>query len=362
MFNKTTKRIISLVLSMILIMSCGSFAFAAVQSTDELIAAQGRFRSAEGPATKESLFTDPYVTKYSYSSPLDTEYNSTKKYPVVFMIGQSRNVSGSDNAELRETSFPLWATNAYQSRFYGTNAAFIVLARPEPIKITFGIENESAVRASVKAMIDDFINKNAAHIDTSRIYLVSWDEGCKIGIKLAANSPNLFAAMVLCSSTYMPSQNELDSLADIPIWLFACKSDPKSAFNEYGTKLWDAIKNTTAHSYVCRYTTFDSFNEDFGETKHHETWEYAAYDCRYSGDQSGAKTIDGQERVYTFNNGDDGVINWLSKIGSDYGTDCTCKCHHATGWERFFWNIKMLLCMMLKISWYRECDCGKIHY
>ncbi len=365
MFRKTTKRIISLVLCLILVMSCGIYSFAVLE-TDELTAARGKFRTAVGPEAGGSIFTEGYVTEYSYSSPLDTDYNSTKKYPVVFFIGKTRN-TGNKGAELRETSFPLWATAEYQNRFYGVGGAFIVIARPHPVESYVGgaIENESKVRASVKAMITDFISKNADHVDTSRIYLVSWDEGCKLGIRLAAEIPELFAAMVLASPTYMPTQTELDKLADVPMWLFACKADAKSPFSEYGTKLWDGIRNTTAHSYVCRYTTFDTFNTSSVEQngKHHETWEYAAYDCRYPGEHSGAKTLDGQERTYKFDNKTtDGVIEWLSKIGSDYGSDCTCDCHHATGWARFLWNLKMLISMMFKLKWNRECACGEIHF
>lgn len=361
MLNKTTKRIISLVLSMLLIMSCGIGAFAAVSETDELREGMGRFRTGnKGPETGTLA---KYVTEYSYSSPLDRDHNSTKKYPVVFMIGKTRTV-GNPGAELRETSFPLWATDSYQQRFYDAGGAFIVLTRPHPVETYFGgIENEAEVRNSLKAMINDFLSKNADHVDKSRVYLVAWDEGCKLAIKLAAES-NTFAAMVLSSPTYLPSSDEFGKLAGIPIWLFACKKDEKAAFGEYGTKFWDGIKNTTAHSYVCRYTTFDSFNTTSVASyeRHHETWEYAAYDCRYPGEQSGAKTIDGQERSYKFDKGSDGVIDWLSKIGSDYGSDCTCDCHHATGWARFLWNLKMLISMMFKLKWNRECACGAIHF
>ena len=368
MFRKTTKRILSLVLAMLLIMSCGIFSFAAVQETGDLETARGKFRTAEGPVTGSSLLSKGYRTDYSYSSPLDTDYNSTKKYPVVFFIGQT-TTAGHQGAELRETSFPLWSMPAYQSRFYNASGAFIVLARTHPLESYFGsIANESYVRESIKAMMDDFIAKNKDHVDTDRIYLVSWDEGCRLAINIAADYPTYFAAMVLCSPAGLTINSGLEdkfsALADVPVWLMVCKADPKSAFSEYGTKLWNVIKNTTAHSYVCRYTTFDTFNvSTAGETAHHSTWEYAAYDCRYSGEFSGAKTIDGPERSYTFDSkSSDGVIDWLSKIGSDYGSDCTCKCHHATGWARFLWNLKMLISMMLKIKWNRECACGQIHY
>ena len=357
MFTKTTKRVISLILCLLMLSSCGIFSFAAVVETEEHEIARGNFRSGEGPTTKG------YITEYQYSSPLEGVVASTEKFPVVFFIGKTRNNSDK-GAELRETSFPLWSTDTYQKRFYDAAGAYIVLTRPQPIESYIGglVENESYVRESLQAMITDFISKNSANIDMERIYLVSWDEGCKLATRLAVASPDLFSALVLISPTYAPTTKELTTIADLPIWLFVCKKDSVASFDIYGTKLWDAIKNSTAHSYTCRYTTFESFNTSIGKDKHHETWEYVAYDTNYTGEFSGAVTIDAQGRSYNLSDVDDGVISWLSKIGSTYGDDCTCDCHHATGWAKFLWALKMLISMMFKINRNRFCACGIAHF
>lgn len=357
MFTKTTKRVISLILCLLMLSSCGIFSFAAVVETEEHEIARGNFRSGEGPTTKG------YITEYQYSSPLEGVVASTEKFPVVFFIGKTRNDSDK-GAELRETSFPLWSTDAYQNRFYGTGGAYIVFTRPQPIESWAGgwITNEEMVNESLDAMISDFISKNAANIDMERIYIVSWDEGCKLATKLAVSKPDLFSALVYISPTYAPTDDELSVIADLPIWLFACKQDSISSFDTHGTKLWSAIKNSTAHSYTCRYTTFDTFNITVGTDKNHETWEYAAYDTNYTGEFSGAVTIDGQGRSYSLSDVNDGVISWLSVIGSDYGSDCTCDCHHATGWAKFLWALKMLISMMFKINRNRVCACGDIHF
>lgn len=357
MFTKTTKRILSLILCFLMIASCGVLCFAAesVQSDKEI--AMGRFRTGVGPETKG------YTTQYRYSVPFEGVVASTEKFPVVFLIGKTRN---TDNigAELRETSFPLWSLDTYQKRFYGTGGAYIVITRPQPVETYLGgfTSNESKVTASLEAMVSDFLSKNSANIDMERIYLVSWDDGSKLATNLAVSEPDLFSAFVLMSPTYAPTDAELKEIANTPIWLFACKQDPVSSFANNGTKLWDAIKNTTAHSYTCRYTTFDTFNTTTGTDKNHETWEYAAYDMHYTGEYSGMTTVDGQGRTYDFSDAEDGLISWMSKLGSDYGSDCPCSCHNATGWAKFLWALKMLISMMFKINRNRYCECGVVHF
>lgn len=353
MFNKFTKRAISLVLCLLMLVPFCVTAFAAVPVTPELQAAMGRFRDGSGPATQG------YVTEYKYSSPIEGQAGNTTKYPVVFFVGNTRNNSYV-GAELRETSFPLWASDEYQARFYETKGAYIVFSRPAPVEEIFGIYyNEVAVRASLKAMMDDFISKNQANVDTNRIYLVSWDEGCRLAVKLAVANPDYFSALVMMSPTYAPTSDEFTTLANIPMWLFACKQDTVADYNACGETVWNAIKTTNAFVYDSRFTSFDSFNTT--GYKHHTTWEYAAYDMHYNGEYSGMNTINAKGQSVSFD-GEEGMISWLSKIGSSYGSDCTCDCHNATGFAQLLWMLKMLISMMFKIERNRMCECGIAHF
>lgn len=360
MFTKTAKRVISLVLCLLMLIPLASVAFAVVDETEELVAARGNFEQGEGPVTSG------YKTQYQFYSPARGNTGDETKYPVVFFIGKTRNTSNI-GAELRETSFPLWSTEQYQKRFYDAGGAYIVLTRPQPIENSLGgifgnlFENESSVRASLKAMIDDFVSKNETNIDKERIYLVSWDEGCKLAVRLAANNPNAFAALVMMAPTYEPTRDELTNLSNVPIWLFACEMDTTSPFSTFGTKLWDGIKNSTGRTYENRYTTFESFNTK-GEQQHHETWEFAAYDMHFTGTFSGMRTVDDKGRQVEFKSADEGMISWMSKLGSNHGDDCTCPCHGATGWARILWILKWMLSMMLKIERNRFCDCGIAHW
>lgn len=366
MFKKTTKRVISLILCLLMLTAYGSVAFGFVADPEaaDLVAARKNFRQGMGPETKG------YVTEYQYSSPVEGKEDSEDKYPVVFFIGTTTNISDV-GAELRETSFILWSTEKYQKRFYNAGGAYIVLTRPQPIRagIDLGIlqtGNENNVRASLVAMMGDFIEKNKKNIDTSRIYLVAWDDGTKLATRIAAEGESEIAAMALLSPTYAPTTTELTNLAGVPIWLFACKQDEKVDYNTYGAKLWDGIKSSTADpgdTYVSRYTTFESFNTNRGSVKHHETWEFAAYDMHYTGEYSGVKTVDAAGRNVTFNSDDEGMISWMSRIGIDHTEGCDCPCHGTDDiMAKIMWFFKWMISMMLKIEKNRMCDCGVAHW
>lgn len=359
MFRKSTKRVISLVLCVLMLVACSSVAFAAVTETTELQDVRNRFRVGEGPKASNGM-----VTEYQFAYPIESIATSDKKYPVVFMIGET-TTEDDWGKELRETSFPLWASAKYQKRFANAGGAYIVIVRPEPVESYLNglLENESSVRNSLKDMITDFLNKHADNVDTSRVSVVTWGSGSKIATRLVAETPELFSALVLLSPTYEPSGNELTNLADVPLWLFACEKDTVSSFATFGTKLWDGIRISTSHTYVSRYTTFKSFNETKGKDKHHETWEAAAYDMHYTGEHSGMKTIDAENRTITFENDDEGMISWLSNIGVDHTEGCPCTCHGSDDMlQRILWFFKWMISMMLKIEKNRMCECGVAHW
>lgn len=355
MFTKTTKRVISLILCVLMFVPFVTMAGAVVEvETNELIAARGNFSPIQqGP--KES----GYVTEYTYYSPVRGTINNETKYPVVFLIGKTRNTSDV-GSELRDTSFPLWSTSNYQKRFYGSNGAYIVFVRPQPIKSVDSplggtvYENESDVRKSVKAMMNDFVAKNAANVDSNRLYIVAWDEGCKLAIRLAGEENTPVRAMVLASPKYMPSSDEVTAMSNVPVWLLACEKD--TVVNYEMREYWNCIKNGTGDPFKTRFTSFTSFNTKGDQ--HHDTWEYVAYDMNYTGKHAGAKTVNGKDDATS----DTSIIEWLSKIGSDYGSDCTCPCHGATGWNAVLWFFKWMISMMLKIEKNHICECGYPHW
>ena len=358
MFTKSIKRVISVVLCVLMLVSCGVTAFAAVTETEALKNARDRFRPGEGPKTSN------LVTEYQFAYPIESIATSNKKYPVVFMIGET-TTEDSLGTELRETSFPLWASADYQKRFVNAGGAFIVLVRPEPVDSYLAglVTNESSVRESVKAMVTDFLSKFSENVDLNRVSVVSWGDGCKLATKLVAETPDLFSSLVLLSPTYEPTSNEFTNLANVPLWLFACKKDSVSDFATYGTKFWDGVRISTSHTYVSRYTTFESFNETKGKNKHHETWEAAAYDMHYTGEHSGMKTIDAENRTITFSNDDEGMISWLSSNGVDQTEGCSCVCHGSDDMlKKVLWFFKWMISMMLKIEKNRMCECGIAHW
>ncbi len=353
-FTKTKKAIISLVLCIIMILPLGMSVFGLSASSGP-VALRDVFRKNNKGEGK---------TYYSYYSPIEGQIGNTDKYPLVVFIGETKtNDFYGNGQEVKDSNFTLWASDEYQKRFYGSEGAFLMFMALSPLTY---VSPSLASRDTIKT-IKNFVESKKDNIDTERIYLVSWGDGCKVASDILADNPKYFAAFVAMSPTASLG-DDFSSYSSVPTWLFACRADEAANFNKYGDQNWDAIKAGTTNLYSVRYTTFDTFNTTGEGIRGHRTWDYAAYDMHYTGEYSGAKTImgktdkNGRPTEVTFNGEDDGMISWLSKLGSDYGSDCDCQCHTATGFAKFLWMLKMLLSMMIKYEPNRICECGIAHW
>ncbi len=339
MFTKTTKKVISLILCVLMFVPFAaimSSAYVADPYSAERTEARDKFSSIRkgGEITQNSLFgSKTYHTEYRVYSPVKKATDT--KYPVVFLIGK-QTVEDSNENDLRHDSFAFWANDEYQNRFYETKGAYIVYVRP-----ALGKQLES-----FQLMKEEFIKDREANIDMNRLYLVAWDVGCDLAVKIARNTDNNIAALVLSSPREL-----INTYPSIPIWLIASKNDAAVSYDL--TQCWSNLSKSSSGLDKMRFTSFDSFNSR-GE-KNHETWEYVAYDInKYTGEQSGAKTVNGRDQAVN----ETSIIEWMSKIGSDYGSDCDCPCHGATGWDAVLWFFKWMISMMLKIEKNRPCKCG----
>lgn len=347
MFTKTTKRVISLILCVLMFvpfMTIMSSAYVSDPYSDEITSAREKFTLKEncGEITyKDGGFLGMGGTTKTSSTRIRI-YSPGKagKFPVVFLIGKLNSEEVNSN-DLRLDSFAFWANDEYQSRFYNSKAAYIVYVCPP----------QNKAQESVELMMEEFLTAYSENIDLSRLYMVGWDKGCDLAVKLAKDTDNHIAALVLSSPREIISE-----YPSIPVWLIASKNDQAVDYDL--TRCWSNLKDYTGVALEkIRFTSFDSFNSR-GE-KNHETWEYVAYDIdKYTGEQSGAKTVNGRDQAAN----ETSIIEWMSKIGSDYGSDCDCPCHGATGWEAVKWFFKWMISMMLKIEKNRPCACGKDHW
>lgn len=344
MFTKTTKRVISLILCVLMFvpfMTIMSSAYVADPYSDERTEARNKFGAIveAGEVERKVLLgpTKTYHTEYRVYSPVKKATDT--KYPVVFLIGK-QTTEDSNADDLRLDSFAFWANDEYQNRFYETKGAYIVYVRPADADVSIQLE-------SFKLMMEEFIKDRKANIDMNRLYVVAWDKGCSLAIKATTSKESNFAALVLSSPREM-----INSFPSIPTWLIASKNDQAASFDL--TQCWSYLKDYTSTDLdKIRFTSFDSFNS-LGE-KNHETWEYVAYDIdKYTGEQSGVKTVNGRDQGVNATS----VIEWMSKFGTDFGSDCDCPCHGATGWEAVKWFFKWMISMMLKIEKNRPCKCG----
>jgi len=78
--------------------------------------------------------------------------------------------------------------------------------------------------ADLHALIVQLLDEHK-DIDRSRIYVVGASMGSWQGLRLMAESPDLFAGAILSCSAQIPECKILDAIEDIPIWFLHCKAD-----------------------------------------------------------------------------------------------------------------------------------------
>ena len=339
MFTKTTKRVFSLILCVLMLvpfMTIMSSAYVADPDATERIEARNKFSAIKkgGEIEKKSWGkTEIYHTEYRVYSP-----EKGGEHPVVFLIGKQTTADSNSN-DLRHDSFAFWANDEYQSRFYNAKGAYIVYVRP-------AVEKEFE---SFKLMMEEFFSEYGANIDKDRIYLVGWDKGCDLAVRIAKDKDSHITALVLSSPREI-----ISSYPSIPVWLIASRNDEAVSYDL--TECWSNLKMYTSLTVDIRFTAFNSFNSR-GE-KNHETWEYVAYDTNYPGFEN-AKTVNGRDAAVE----EKSIIGWMSKFGTDYGSDCTCPCHGTDDMiEKIKWFFKWMISMMLKIEKNRPCACGGEHW
>ena len=342
-FTKPVKSLISLALCILMLSSFCLPVFAAPASFEVgLVELRDQFR--RGTSSDEV-----YGMKYCSFNPTDYNEEGTK-YPVVVFLGENDTDGTDSGKELKTTEFPYWSSAEYQKRFYNAGGAHLIFPKlPRDI----GSMATNSIVTSVKKLLNEYIEKNASSVDAKRIYIVSWSTGCKYAVKLISEYRGFFKAIALISPEYEIKSDEYVALSEVPAWLFACRSDAN--FGKYGEAAWSGIKDGNRDPYKIRYTRYDTYSES--------STIYAAHDLdkNFPG-VSSLSTINGRGIEVSFGDNGDGLISWLSIQGSDYGADCDCDCHHATGFDRLLWLLLILISMMFKIEKNRVCKCGVAHY
>lgn len=302
------KKIISLILCMLILWSL-AVPTMAVSEKDGM----DKLREQFIKVGKEDGIYD-----YVYYSPVKGETDETK-YPVVVWL--HGNSSGDyEGHQIDNSNIALWSSEEYQSRFEGTEGAYILAPR-YPTSSIIAVAWEGST-TTLKKTIDAFIKANAEHVDTNKIYVGGYSMGGKMTLRMASTYPEYFAAAFPLSPVYAPSNRELNDLIDMPIWFFWCKNDDYASLNQVTVRSnWQYLMNISNCKDRCRISTFDViYNADYsvktadGDNDIHNTWDAVCHDMFMNDNQpqKDVTTNDGEGAIIKLSY-PAGVITWLSQ-------------------------------------------------
>ncbi len=300
------KKILCLLLAAALLAGCSIGAHAA--DPDELPALKAKFADGEGPEVG-GLSVD-----YVWFAP---ETEPGEKLPlVVYFHGAGQG--SAPRSQIETNNFPLWAGDEIQSRFTGGGAYLLVPRSHEEN----GEYWSDGYVVSVKAAIDDFIEKHADTIDVSRIYVGGFSMGGKMTLKMASSYPGFFAAAFPLCPAYEPSSEQIGALADMPVWLIVSRFDVIAGYYTFSEKIWKDLCEKTNVPGDCRITLFGRVKYPDGRNapSNHHVWFALANDMfTYGGGEyPDAVTTDANGGTVVLAS-PDGVVSWLCRFTSDYG-------------------------------------------
>ena len=306
------KKVISLILSVCLIMLLGipAFAVSMEEGTGKL---SSQFIYGVGPET------DGLAIDYRYFSPAGE--NDTVKYPLVVWLHGMGN-GGSEGKQLEASNICYWTSDEFQARFTG-GGAFILAPRSDELKGSCW--NEGTIEP-LKAAIDDFIAKNKANIDLTRIYIGGYSMGGKMTLKMAVAYPEMFAAAFPICPAWSPSEEALGYIADMPVWITSGKTDPLVNYYFSVSKTFEKLSATTNIPEDVRFSTLKKVCFEDGEKcmSAHHAWYSVNHDM-FSADNGAypyMSTVNGlgEEVTLTY---PDGMISWLCSHTSDYNGEAS---------------------------------------
>lgn len=300
------KKILSVLLAALLVMSITSLGAFAGDDIDYL---KDLFEYGEGP------YAGGYSIDYRYYSPVG-RYDDTK-YPLVIWL-HGMGDGAYDGRQIEKSNIALWVSDDYQSRFKGSEGAFILAPRSVEEE---GLYWTDELIYPLRAAIDDFIDENWYNIDLSRIYIGGYSMGGKMTLKMAVAYPEMFAAIFPICPAWVPGEDATAKISDIPVWLTSGANDPLVNYFAMAMPVW---KNIIAQSNVkdlCRFSTLSvtTYANGLPTSSGHHSW-FAVNNDMFSGrngDYPLMKTVDGNGNKVKLTY-PDGMISWLSGFESDF--------------------------------------------
>ena len=246
---------------------------------------QKLFDNREGPAVNGRPAID-----YHVFSPVKAD--DAKRYPVlIWLHGMSQGTSF--RGPLRGSEVANFASPAMQAKFGG--GAYVVVPRAnEDLGMmstefflythawlsgtkTFGGESQMP---ELTAAIRQFLDEEAANVDLSQVYLVGFSAGGYMTWQTLLAMPDVFAAAVpICQALFVPTKEELATLAGVRLWVICGEKD--TLYAPYVLPTIELLEET--HQADLRVTVLESVLEPDrtpAKSEHH-AWVPVTFDMFY---------------------------------------------------------------------------------
>lgn len=267
-----------------------------------------QFEKGVGP------MTEGYAIDYRYYSPVGED--DANKYPLVIWL-HGMGEGAREGAQITGNDIAYWASADFQSRFAG-GGAFILAARSPEEQLNFwGADTIYPLRAA----IDDFIAKNAANVDLSRIYIGGFSMGGKMTLHMTVAYPELFAAAFPICPAGTVSEAQAKSVAAIPYWFVSGTGDPLVNYAASVTPTWNKIAAANNRPADCRFSTLSKvcYPDGTKTPSAHHAWHSVTFDMfsDVNGDYPNMSIVNGLGETVTLTY-PEGMIAWLSQFTSDF--------------------------------------------
>ncbi len=304
------KKTIAIVMSLLTVFSLFGLTVSAETLSVGNDVLDSRFLDGECPGGLDYVYYEPETKK-------------GEKYPLMIWLHGAKS-GDKPRAQLEWYRFSNWASDEYQSRFYGSEGAFLLAPRSSRDIAHNWYETGCS---TLKKTIDYFVSLYADKIDTSRIYISGYSTGGSMVWHMVTKYPDFFAAAMPVASLYNPSTTEMQKLKNTSIWIFSCDKDfYTSAATAVAEENFEYLSSITDRPDGVRMTSFsqavfaDGSKKDALD-KEHFIWTAVTNDMIMdNGDQYYySSTVDADGIEHSFGQGH-GVISWLSRQTNEKNT------------------------------------------
>lgn len=305
---KNIKKIIAILLavSLVAVYPAGASALSVEGGLEPI---KEQFVFGEGPSVNDCSID------YRYFSPV--KENDKTKYPLVVWL-HGMGDGAEDGTQVKKSNIAYWASDEFQSRFGSSGGSFILAARSREENNMFW---DNSLIEPLRAAIDDFIEKNKANIDLSRIYVGGYSMGGKMTYKMAIAYPELFAAAFPICPAWAPSDEMLEKIKDMPIWVTSSRRDPLVNYYLSVSPTWERLTEISNVPEKCRFSTLTKVCYEDGKatSSSHHAWYAVNHDMfsAENGDYPYMTTVNGLGEDVKLEY-PDGMISWLTSHTSDY--------------------------------------------